>query len=75
MFSFGSFATTITPLVVLMFAFGALTQLVSPSFRERLENWYDRAPLPLKIAVPVVVIYLIAVAAPDGVPPFIYFQF
>ncbi|HMN52475.1 MAG TPA: MBOAT family protein [Xanthobacteraceae bacterium] len=75
MFSFGSFAATITPLVALMFVFGALTQIVSPVFRERLENWYDRAPLPVKIVVPVLVIYLIAVAAPDGVPPFIYFQF
>ena len=30
---------------------------------------------PLKVAVPFVVIFLVAVAAPGGVPPFIYFQF
>jgi hypothetical protein len=43
--------------------------------QERAEAWYDRASLALKIAIPVVVIWLTAVASPDGVPPFIYFQF
>jgi hypothetical protein len=31
--------------------------------------------MPLKIAVPSVVIFVVSVAAPGGVPPFIYFQF
>ena len=75
MFSFQSFAITMTPLVALMFVFGALTQTIPNSAQERAEAWYDRASLALKIAIPVVVIWLIAVASPDGVPPFIYFQF
>ncbi len=75
MFSLESFALTMTPLVALMFVFGALTQIIPDRAQERVEAWYDRASLGFKIAVPVIVIWLIAVAAPDGVPPFIYFQF
>jgi hypothetical protein len=29
----------------------------------------------MKVVVPFAVIFLIAVASPGGVPPFIYFQF
>jgi D-alanyl-lipoteichoic acid acyltransferase DltB (MBOAT superfamily) len=75
MFSFQSFAVTVTPLVGLMFVFGALTQIIPDRMQERAEAWYDRASLAIKIAIPVIVIWLIAVASPDGVPPFIYFQF
>jgi len=75
MFSFQSFALTMTPLVMLMFVFGALTQIIPDRTQERAEAWYDRASVIWKIAIPVVVIWLIAVASPDGVPPFIYFQF
>jgi alginate O-acetyltransferase complex protein AlgI len=75
MFSFQSFAITVTPLVALMFVFGALTQMIPNSAQERTEAGYDRASLVLKIAIPVIVIGLIAAASPDGVPPFIYFQF
>jgi alginate O-acetyltransferase complex protein AlgI len=75
MFSFESFAFTMTPLVALMFVFGALTQIIPDSVQERAEAWYDRTSIALKIALPIVVIWLIAAASPDGVPPFIYFQF
>jgi hypothetical protein len=75
MFSFQSLAVTITPLVALMFVFGALTQIIPVRAQERVEAWYDRTSLGVKIAIPVIVIWLIAVASPDGVPPFIYFQF
>jgi alginate O-acetyltransferase complex protein AlgI len=75
MFSFESLAVTATPLVLLMFVFGALTQIISDRTQERFEAWYDRAALAFKIAIPVIVIWLIATATPDGVPPFIYFQF
>lgn len=75
MFSFQSFAVTVTPLVALMFVFGALTQIIPDRMQERAEVWYDRASLTVKIAIPVIVIWLIAAASPDGVPPFIYFQF
>lgn len=75
MLSFQSFAITMSPLVALTFAFGALTQMIPDRMQERAEAWYDRASIALKIAIPVAVIWLIAVASPDGVPPFIYFQF
>lgn len=75
MFAFASFETTMTGLVALMFVFGALTQIIPDRWQERAEEWYDRAPLIAKIALPFLVIYAIAVASPDGVPPFIYFQF
>ena len=42
---------------------------------DTVESWYDRAPVPIKVAVPFAVIFAVAVAAPGGVPPFIYFQF
>jgi alginate O-acetyltransferase complex protein AlgI len=75
MFSFESFAVTATPLVLLMFVFGALTQIIPDRMQERFEAWYDRTAIAFKVAIPVLVIWLIAVASPDGVPPFIYFQF
>jgi alginate O-acetyltransferase complex protein AlgI len=68
-------STTATPLILLMLVFGALTQLIPNDWFERLEARYDRASLALKVAVPFVVIFLVCVAAPGGVPPFIYFQF
>lgn len=75
MFAFVSLETTLTGLVALMFVFGALTQIVPDRWQERAEAWYDRAPVLAKIALPFLVIYGIAIASPDGVPPFIYFQF
>jgi alginate O-acetyltransferase complex protein AlgI len=69
------FSTTVTPLVALMLVIGALTQLIPNAWFDRLEIAYDRASLALKVAVPFAVIFLVAIAAPGGVPPFIYFQF
>jgi hypothetical protein len=68
-------STTVTPLVALMLVFGALTQIIPNAWFDRLEVRYDRASLVVKVAIPFVVIFLVAVAAPGGVPPFIYFQF
>jgi alginate O-acetyltransferase complex protein AlgI len=68
-------STTVTPLVALMLVFGAFTQLIPNDWFERLELHYDRASLAVKIALPFAVIFLVAIAAPGGVPPFIYFQF
>jgi alginate O-acetyltransferase complex protein AlgI len=67
--------TTMTPLVATMLAIGALTQMVPDRWFTGLELWYDRASLVFKVALPFVLIFLIAIAAPGGVPPFIYFQF
>jgi alginate O-acetyltransferase complex protein AlgI len=67
--------TRVTPLVALMLVFGALTQIIPNGWFDRLELAYDRASLAVKVAVPFAVIFLVAIAAPGGVPPFIYFQF
>ena len=68
-------STTVTPLVALMLAAGALTQIIPNGWFDRLEGAYQRASIAVKIAFPFAVIFLVAVAAPGGVPPFIYFQF
>jgi alginate O-acetyltransferase complex protein AlgI len=67
--------TTMTPLVAAALAIGAVTQIVPSRWFEDLEAYYDRAALVFKVALPFLLIFLIAVAAPGGVPPFIYFQF
>ena len=69
------FSTTVTPLVAAMLVLGALTQIIPNRWFDNLESYYDRASIPVKVAVPFVVIFLVAIAAPGGVPPFIYFQF
>ncbi len=69
------FSTTVTPLVAIMLVLGALTQIIPDRWFNGLEARYDRASLVVKVAVPFAVIFLIGVAAPGGVPPFIYFQF
>jgi len=69
------FGTTVTPLVATMLVMGALTQIIPDRWSNALEASYDRASLAVKVAVPFAVIFLIAIAAPSGVPPFIYFQF
>jgi D-alanyl-lipoteichoic acid acyltransferase DltB (MBOAT superfamily) len=69
------FGTTVTPLVATMLVMGALTQIIPDRWSNALEVAYDRASLAVKVAVPLAVIFLIAIAAPSGVPPFIYFQF
>jgi hypothetical protein len=52
-----------------------LTHVIPPRWYEALERGYDRSPLAVKVLAPFAVIYLIAVAAPTGIAPFIYFQF
>jgi alginate O-acetyltransferase complex protein AlgI len=69
------FTTSATPLVLAMLVLGALTQVIPNRWFDTLESRYDQASLVVKVAVPFVVIFLVAVAAPGGVPPFIYFQF
>jgi alginate O-acetyltransferase complex protein AlgI len=68
-------STTVTPLVAAMLLIGVFTQLVPNAWFDRLELAYDRASIMLKVALPFAVIFLVAIAAPGGVPPFIYFQF
>ena len=54
-----------------MLAIGALTQMVPDRWFTGLEFWYDRTSLVFKVALPFLLIFLIAIAAPGGVPPFI----
>ena len=75
MFGEAVFTTTVTPLVATMLVLGALTQIIPSRWSDSLESHYDRASIAVKVAVPFVVIFLVAIAAPGGVPPFIYFQF
>ena len=64
-----------SPLVAVMLLLGAATQIVPSRWFEDFEAYYDRSSLAFKVALPFLVIYLIAIAAPSGIPPFIYFQF
>jgi len=75
MFSGRSWSTTMTPFVAVIAGLGALSHILPPRLFENLQRRYDAASLPVKVAVPFIVIYLIAIAAPAGIAPFIYFQF
>jgi alginate O-acetyltransferase complex protein AlgI len=68
-------STTVTPLVACMLMMGAMTHVIPTRWSDELVMAYDRASTAFKIAVPSLGILLVAVAAPSGVPPFIYFQF
>ena len=59
----------------MLLALGALTQVIPTRWFDAVEARYETGSLALKVAVPFCVIFLIVVAAPGGVPPFIYFQF
>jgi hypothetical protein len=54
---------------------GALTQVLPTRWFEALERRYEAGSLALKVGLPFAVIFLISVAAPGGIAPFIYFQF
>ncbi|MDB5589848.1 MBOAT family protein [Enterovirga sp.] len=71
----GEWTTTMSPFVAALVLIGAATQFVPPDMQRRLGRGFDAAPMPAKIALCTAAIYAIAVFAPAGVPPFIYFQF
>ena len=75
LFSGASWSTTMTPLVASVLALGALTQIVPSRWSEALEARYDTGSLVFKVAVSFAAIFVIAIAAPGGIAPFIYFQF
>jgi alginate O-acetyltransferase complex protein AlgI len=70
-----SWSTTMTPLVAIVLALGALTQVIPTRWSAALERRYEAGSLAFKVALPFAVIFLISVAAPGGMAPFIYFQF
>ncbi|MGP0059468.1 MAG: MBOAT family O-acyltransferase [Beijerinckiaceae bacterium] len=62
-------------LILTLMALGFMSQLTPLSIYEKLESLYEKASLGVKILVPTLAIWLIAVLAPSGIAPFIYFQF
>jgi alginate O-acetyltransferase complex protein AlgI len=68
-------STTMTPFVATMMVLGAATQAIPAGWWAELRARYEMASLPMRIAVPFAVIFIIAIAGPSGIPPFIYFQF
>jgi hypothetical protein len=64
-----------TPLVAVVLVLGALTQIIPAGWFAALQARYAAGSLALKVALPFAAVFLIAVAAPGGIPPFIYFQF
>jgi alginate O-acetyltransferase complex protein AlgI len=75
LFSGASWSTTMTPLVASVLVLGALTQVIPMRWSDALEKRYEAGSLAFKVALPFAVIFLICVAAPSGIAPFIYFQF
>jgi alginate O-acetyltransferase complex protein AlgI len=67
--------STATPFVLALMAVGFVTQFVPPSAYARLRLAYEHSSLAVKVAVPTLVVWVVAVLAPAGIPPFIYFQF
>jgi alginate O-acetyltransferase complex protein AlgI len=75
LFTGTNWSTTVTPVAAVAFALGALPQMIPQRWFNSLEERYANASLPVKVLVPFAVIFLISVAAPTGIAPFIYFQF
>jgi D-alanyl-lipoteichoic acid acyltransferase DltB (MBOAT superfamily) len=68
-------SSSMTPLVAAVLVLGFITQVVPVRWFDEFEDAYDRASLSFQIALPFALMYLMAIVAPGGVPPFIYFQF
>lgn len=71
----GGWTTTMSGFVASLVCLGAATQFIPPDLQRRLGTWFDDVPAPAKVAFCFATIYAIAVCAPAGTPPFIYFQF
>ena len=54
---------------------GALTQLVPPGSYDRFRTVFDWTPLWGKVAFATISLWATLMLAPEGVAPFIYFQF
>ncbi len=75
MFANAPVAPTITWFVGFWIVVGFLTQWIDAKYFRALQARYEAMPLPAQMLAPFAVIYVIAVLAPAGIPPFIYFQF
>jgi D-alanyl-lipoteichoic acid acyltransferase DltB (MBOAT superfamily) len=67
--------TTLTPLIGVLLALGFLTQFLPRNFAARLQGAFESWPLPGKVLATSGAISAIALLAPTGIAPFIYFQF
>jgi alginate O-acetyltransferase complex protein AlgI len=65
----------VDPLILTFMAMGSLSQIVPINYFDRMKRLYERAPIGIQILVPSAWIWLVAVLAPVGIAPFIYFQF
>jgi D-alanyl-lipoteichoic acid acyltransferase DltB (MBOAT superfamily) len=67
--------TTLTPLIGALLALGFLTQFLPRNFATRAQRAFESCPLPCKVLATSGAIAAIALLAPTGIAPFIYFQF
>ncbi len=66
---------TMTPFVASLILSGLLTQLASPALYTSLRHVFTASPLWLKVGYATAAIWATVLLAPDGIAPFIYFQF
>lgn len=74
-FSSWNVATLLTIPTILMLITGFLTQFMDGKRMEPVWNWYNRLPVVGQGLVAAVALTIILALGPQGVAPFIYFQF
>ena len=65
----------VTPLVVLVVVLSVASQFVPERIPQQITVAFAKTPPVLQVAVIAVALVLINVLGPEGVAPFIYFQF
>ena len=71
----GSSQVPLSPTVPLLVAAVLLAQQVPDAARTRLRSAWDALPVPVHLVAFAAVLVVLDVFGPDGVAPFIYFQF
>ncbi len=61
--------------VFLVMLFGFVTHWVSDKWKEKITNWFIRAPLWLKAVIATMVVIIVYQSVSSEMQPFIYFQF
>ncbi len=61
--------------ILTLMVIGGASQFLPIKFYDSVKILYEKAPLGIQILVPSAWIWLVAVLAPQGIAPFIYFQF
>jgi D-alanyl-lipoteichoic acid acyltransferase DltB (MBOAT superfamily) len=75
LFTAGGPATAVTWVVIVVIAGSVASQFVPPRVVERAQEAYSRAGLAVQLAAVVVGLLVVSAFGPEGVAPFIYFQF